>query len=392
MLAPYDLTRGGGYYHYIGHTDLKELALYIEDQIKTGNWLFNLGMRGDLYNGLTVARQAEPRVGLAYQVKRTNTVLRASYARTLETPFNENLVLSSQGCSNAVLAPLLACTPGVSGTLQPGYRNEFHAGLQQTAGKYLVVSGDYIWKYTHNAFDFSVLGNTPITFPIDWHNSKITGFTLRADVPTIDGVSAFVVMSSVAARFFPPQTAGAGATVGQSGLPFRIDHDEKYNETTHLQYQFGRRGPWFGFNWRFDSGLVAGSVPFATDTTTPVDLTGLTADQQQQAGLACGNRRATLTTPLTTCAPSLYHSSLVSIPAPGTENDDHNPPRIAPRSLFDIEFGDDNLFNGKKYKWSATLTAINVTNKYALYNFLSTFSGTHYVTPRALTGQIGFNF
>jgi hypothetical protein len=57
-----------------------------------------------------------------------------------------------------------------------------------------------------------------------------------------------------------------------------------------------------------------------------------------------------------------------------------------------MEFGDDNLFKGKKYKWSATLTAINVTNKYALYNFLSTFSGTHYVTPRALTGQIGFNF
>ena len=40
-------------------------------------------------------------------------------------------------------------------------------------------------------------------------------------------ISAFVVMSSVAARFFPPQVAGAGATVGQSGFPFRIDHDEK---------------------------------------------------------------------------------------------------------------------------------------------------------------------
>jgi hypothetical protein len=341
---------------------------------------------------LTVARQVEPRVGLGYQVKRTNTVLRASYARTLETPFNENLVLSSQGCSNAVLAPLLLCTPGVAGTLQPGFRNEFHAGLQQAFGKYAVVSGDYIWKYTHNAFDFSVLGNTPITFPIDWHNSKITGFTLRTDVPTIHGVSAFVVMSSVAARFFPPQVAGAGTTVGQSGLPFRIDHDEKYNQTTHLQYQPWARGPWFGLNWRFDSGLVAGSVPFAIDTTTPVDLTGLTADQQQQAGLACGSQRATLSTPLTTCAPSQYHSSLVSIPAPGTENDDHNPPRIAPRSLFDMEFGDDNLFKGKKYKWSATLTAINVTNKYALYNFLSTFSGTHYVTPRAFTGQIGLNF
>ncbi|HEX4020493.1 MAG TPA: TonB-dependent receptor [Acidobacteriaceae bacterium] len=392
ILVPYDLTRGGGLYSYFGHTDVKELALYIEDQIKTGNWLFNLGMRGDLYNGLTVARQAEPRLGTAYSIKPTNTVLRASYARTLETPFNENLVLSSSGCTNAVLAPLLLCTPGVSGTLQPGFRNEFHAGLEQAFSRYFVLSGDYIWKYTHNAFDFSVLGDTPITFPIDWHNSKITGFALRGDVPVVHGVSAYVVMSSVAARFFPPQTAGAGATVGQNGLPFRIDHDEKFNQTTHLQYQFGQNGPWFGFNWRYDSGLVAGSVPFAVNTTTPVDLTGLTADQQQQAGLACGSQYATLSSPLTTCAPSQYHSSLVSIPAPGTENDDHNPPRIAPRSLFDAVVGEDNLFHGDRYRWSTSFTAVNFTNKYALYNFLSTFSGTHYVTPRAFTGEIGFHF
>lgn len=392
VLLPYDLTRGGSRYHYVGRTDVKELALYVEDQIKTGNWLFNLGMRGDLYNGLTIARQAEPRVGLAYSIKPTNTVLRASYARTLETPFNENLVLSSTGCLNPVLNPLLGCTPGVSGTLAPGFRNEFHAGFQQVFGKHFVTSADYLWKYTHNAFDFSVLGNTPITFPIDWHNSKIAGFDLRGDVPLVHGFSAFVVMSSVSARFFPPQTAGAGATVGHGGVPFRIDHDEKFNETTHLQYQPWARGPWFGLNWRYDSGQVAGAVPFAINATTPVDLTILTADQQQQAGLACGNQRATLATPLTTCAPSQYHSNLVSIPAPGTENDDHNPPRIAPRSLFDMSAGDDNLFKGSKYQWSAKLTAINVTDKYALYNFLSTFSGTHYVTPRSLTGEIGLHF
>jgi hypothetical protein len=37
-------------------------------------------------------------------------------------------------------------------------------------------------------------------------------------------------------------------------------------------------------------------------------------------------------------------------------------------------------------------TVINVTNKVALYNFLSTFSGTHYVTPRAETVELGFHF
>jgi hypothetical protein len=409
VLLPYDLTRGGGDYNYRGRADVKELALYIQDQIKAGNWLFNLGIRGDLYNGLTVARQAEPRVGLAYSIKQTNTVLRASYARTLETPFNENLVLSSEGCNNAVLSPLLACSPGVSTAEQPGYRNEFHAGLQQAFGSHVVFSGDYIWKYTHNAFDFSVLGNTPITFPIDWHNSKIPGFALRTDLTQLHGFSAFVVMSSVAARFFPPQTAGAGATVGQSGYPFRIDHDERFNETTNVQYQIpGTHSPWIGFNWRYDSGLTAGSVPCynVTDPNTgcgptsttlngqpAILLSGLTADQQAEAGLACDGVRATPTAALpSVCLASQLTSNLVKIPAPGTENDDKNPPRIQPRSLFDASVGEDNLFHGERYKWSLKMTAVNISNKYALYNFLSTFSGTHYVTPRALTAEVGFHF
>jgi hypothetical protein len=414
VLLPYDLTRGGGQYNFIGHTDIKELALYAQDQIKTGNWLFNVGIRGDFYNGLAIARQAEPRLGASYSIKRTNTVLRVSYARTLESPFNENLVISSLGCGNDVLAPFLACTQGVSTTLQPGFKNEFHAGLQQAFGKNLVISGDYIWKYTHNAFDFSVLGNTPITFPIDWHNSKIPGFALRADVPNFHNLSAFVVMSSVAARFFPPQVAGAGATVGQSGYPFRIDHDERFNQTTHVQYQIpGKHGPWVGFNWRFDSGLVAGSVP-CYNVTDPnslcnpinggpsitingqpgIDLSGLTPDQQFQAGLTCNGIKATpyVGIPGNQCLASELTSKLVAIPAPGTENDDKNPPRIAPRNLFDASIGEDNLFNGDKHKWSLRLTAVNITNKYALYNFLSTFSGTHYVTPRAMTAELGFHF
>jgi outer membrane receptor protein involved in Fe transport len=408
-LLPYDLTRGGSNYPYFGHADIKELALYVQDQIKAGNWSFNVGIRGDLYNGLAISRQPEPRVAVAYSVKPTNTVLRVSYARTLETPFNENLVLSSEGCGNAILSPLLNCTAGVSTIVEPGFRNEFHAGFQQAFGSNFVVSGDYIWKYTHSAFDFSIFGNTPIFFPIDWHNSKIPGFVLRADLPRYHNFSAFVSMSSVAARFFPPQSAGAGATVGQSGFPFRIDHDEKFNETTHIQYQVpGKRGPWFGFNWRYDSGLNAASTPCynATDpnshcggiSTTlngqpAIDLSGFTADQEFEAGLACNGLKASPTTPLPTpCLANQLTSSLLSIPAPGTENDDRNPSRVRPRSLFDASIGEENLLGGDRYRWSLRLTAVNLANKVALYNFLSTFSGTHYVTPRALNAEVGFHF
>jgi hypothetical protein len=391
LLLPVDLTRGGSLFPFNGHTDIKLLSMYLQDAITTGPWTFNLGLRGDIYNGFVSHSEAEPRLGIAYNVKRTNTVFRASYARVLETPFNENLILSSTGCANPVLNPLLVCASNAVTPFAPGWRNEFHAGLQQAFGKYLVFSGEYIWKYTHNAYDFGVFGATPLTFPIEWHNSKIPGFAGRVSVPDFHGFTALFVFSSVQARFFTPQLGGAGAVPAAIGA-FRIDHDEKFNETTHLQYQIGKRGPWLGFNWRYDSGLVAGAVPFATDSTTPVDLTGLTADQQIQAGLFCGSVFPTLASPLTSCAPSQFGSTRVSIPAPGTENDDHNPPRISPRSLFDLAVGHDNLFHGDRYKWSLQGSVINLTNNTALYNFLSTFTGTHFVTPRSYSAELGFHF
>jgi hypothetical protein len=397
-LLPVDLTRGGSLFPFNGHTDVKLLSMYVQDAITKGNWSVNLGLRGDFYNGLTSHKEAEPRIGIAYNVKKTNTVLRVSYARILETPFNENLILSSIGCADPVLNPLLVCSSNAATPFSPGWRNEFHAGLQQALGRYLVFSGEYVWKYTHNAYDFGVFGSTPLTFPIEWHNSKIPAFAGRVSVPNFHGFSALFVFSSVTSRFFNPQLGGAGAVPPGSGgsdiTPFRIDHDEKFNQTTHVQYQW-KTGPWVGFNWRYDSGLVAGAVPFAGAAGGDVDLagSGLTPDQQFQAGLTCNGVAATPTVGLPgTCAGAQFGSTLVKIPAPGTESDDGNPPRVAPRHLFDLSVGDDNLFRGDKYKWSLQLTAINLTNQRALYNFLSTFTGTHYVTPRSYTAELGFHF
>ena len=369
-----------------GRRDINEVAAYLQDSITVGSWAFNLGLRGDFYRGFSSSSQAEPRAGVAYRIKASNTVLRASYARVMETPFNENLILASQ-TGNPFIDAVFG---GSSGSIRPGQRNEFHAGFQQAFGKFLVVDADYLWKYTHSAYDFGVLLNTPIFFPIAWHNSKINGFGIRVSLPNYHGLTAFSVLSSSAARFFLPQIGGSGTSPGVGA--FRIDHDQKFQQTTHVQYQPWKRGPWFAVNWRYDNGLVAGAVPFATDNTTPVDLTGLTADQQIQAGLFCGNVFPTLTSPLTTCSPSQYGSTRIKIPAPGTQNDDLNPARIDPRHLFDASIGHDNLFHGDRYKWSLRFTAINLTNKVALYNFLSTFSGTHFVTPRSGNVELGFHF
>ncbi len=420
LLACYDLSRTAplpasdgcpvstsAEYVFFGHADIREFATYIMDSINIKNWNFNLGVRGDVYNGLVSAGSFEPRLGVAYNIKPTNTVLRVSYAHTMETPFNENLILASEGCANPVVNAIMSSTisPCVTTTpLSPGVRNEYHVGLQQAFGRYLVFDGEYIWKYTQRAFDFSVLGDSPITFPIEWDKSKIPGYALRWSVPNYHGFTAYVVMSHVAARFWEPQVAGIGATPACSlstGCEvFRIDHDEVFNQTTHLQYQPWKRGPWISFNWRYDSGLVAGPVPCAggncangpNGSDSVVDASIITPDQQFQAGLYCGSFYATPTQGITTCPANEYGSKYVSIPAAGTENDDHNPPRIAPRNLFDMAIGHDNIFHGDRYKVSLRLAVVNLTDKEALYNFISTFSGTHYVSPRTVTGSVGFHF
>ncbi|HEV3278213.1 MAG TPA: TonB-dependent receptor [Terriglobia bacterium] len=421
-LVPYDLTTGGQPYDYRGHADIREEAFWVQDIVKKGPWTFDFGVRGDEYNGLdAVGRQLEPRLGGAYNIKQTNTVLRVSYARTLESPFNENLVLSGTGCADPVVNAIMTLAQGFACTtspLTPGFRNEFHAGLEQAFSKYFVLSGEYIWKYTHNGYDFNVFGTSPITLPIEWSHSKIPGYAIRGSVPDFHGLTAFVVMSSVEARFFPPTVSGI-APPAPPGV-FRIDHDEHFGETTHAQYQPFKRGPWLGFNWRYDSGLVSGAVPceaqtatcsFSTSSLDPgsmgsamvpagyiamannVNGLPLTADQEFEAGLVCNGVAATPLKPLPfACPASGLESALVKIPAPNTENDDHNPQRIQPRSLFDLAVGDDNLFHSDHYKWSLRLTMINVADKTAVYNFFSTFSGTHYVTPRTMTAELGFHF
>jgi hypothetical protein len=399
---PIDLTRRGSLFPFHGRTDIKQLALYVQDSISKGNWAFNLGLRGDLYRGIVHDSQLEPRVGIAYNIKKTSTVMRVAYSRIQATPYNENLILSSLGSQNpTVNAVFNGANSQAFAPIRPGFRNQFNAGVQQAFGKFLVVDADYFWKHTHNGYDFSIFGSTPITFPIAWRNSKLDGVSVRASMPEYHGLSAFVVLGHINARYFPPQIGGLGATIA-TGQPFRIDHDQKFQQTTHLQYQPKKNLPWVSMNWRYDSGLVA--------SNTNLDEFGhavgfLDADQQTAVGLFCVDssgvkHTADLNSPLnsTTCnvlgADGLPTGSATRIVFPklGTFNADHSPTRISPRNLFDAAVGDDNLFHGDRYKWSLRFTAVNLTNKTALFNFLSTFSGTHFVAPRNYTAELGFHF
>ena len=382
-IVPYDLSRGGSLFNFRGKHNINQYAFYVTDLMKFGNLTINLGLRDDQYNGLVPANGVQPRVGVAYLFTPTNTVFRAAYSRTFETPFNENLVLSS-GTGGGGLAENVFGS--VSAPLKPGRRNQFNVGLQQGIGRWLVIDADYFWKYTDNAYDFSVFFNTPITFPIAWHNSKLDGVTARISTVNLHGFQAYMTLGHTRARYFPPEVGGLIPLGGFSSSVFRIDHDQAYQQTVVLRYQRPRNAEWFDVVWRYDSGLVVSGVP-------DVDAaTNLTANQQVDIGFSCDGVFATVNNPITACN-GVGKSTLLTLPQTGTENDDHNPDRVKPRNLFNVGMGTDNLFH-KEAGGRVTLrfTIENLTNKVALYNFLSTFSGTHFVPPRTYQVALGYVF
>lgn len=378
-LAPFDLTNGGSPLAYDQSFTIKQQAAYVQDDIKAGNATLNLGLRFDHYDGLTTATLVQPRLGVSYAVTRTGTVLRASYGRTMETPYNENLLLSAGYGLNGLF--------GASQPVPPGRRNQVELGIQQGFGNWVVADFGYFNKRTDNGYDFGVLFNTPVAFPVAWDHSRIDGFTGRLNLVEHRGFSAFVVMAHTNAIYSPPGVGGI--LLEQPEGDFRIDHDQKFNATTNVQYVFEKRtGAWAALSWRYDSGLVAGAVGSLEDALA------LTADQQAAIGFFCGNQFATRDQALTsaTCTTSNFGATRLRIPAEGTADDVTNPPRVAPRHLLDLGIGADNLLHTDRTKLRVRFSVINLTNKEALYNFLSTFSGTHFVTPRTYQVQVGVTF
>ena len=313
-LLPFDLTRGGQLFNFHAAANINQYAFYAQDAITAGNFLFNIGFRFDRYDGLVSKSGPQPRAGVAYNVKKTGTVLRASYARTFETPFNENLLLSSATGIGGLAQNVFGST-GVP--IEPGYRNQFNTGFQQAVGKYLLIDADYFWKYTHNSFDFSTLLNTTITFPIAWHNSKLDGVTGRLSTTNLKGFQAYWTFGHTRARYFPPENGGLipqGAPL--AGGVFRIDHDQAFQSTVNLRYQRPRNAEWIALTYRFDSGLVVSGVPDAGAALA------LTPNQQVSIGLACNGVFATVSSPFNDCTgpggkQGVVTSKLITLPQGG---------------------------------------------------------------------------
>ena len=242
-------------------------GLYVQDSIALDQLTINLGLRADRYVGIgTSASALEPRAGVSYAVARTATMVRASYGRTLETPYNENLVLSSStgpgGLSNAFggFGDLAADTRAHGDRRPAGARR-----LALLRRRLLLEADDERLRLRRAA-------RYPDRVP---HRVAEVADRRAVGARHPRPPRRLQRLHGVRPHDRPVLRAGnRRAALQLAALLGRVphDHDEKFEQTTNLQYEWLRPiGGWVALTWRYDSGLVAGHVP---DYATALTLTG----------------------------------------------------------------------------------------------------------------------
>lgn len=343
-LLPHDLSRGGRRFEFAGKATGGFYAGFIQDNIRLGDFQISLGLRYDDYRLLVKHHQTQPRVGVSYHLKPTNTVFRASYNRLFQTPPNENLLLSASPKAATVAPPVIAETLGSAlAEIRPERQDFLEAGIQQGLGSRMSAMVTYYHKRSSDQQDNNNFLNTGIIFPITLEAIRVNGVEGRLSLTPVRGVSGSLSVTHSRAVSTPPFSGGL--YIGNDTIallsqgPFRIDHDEPLAVHGILTWT-SRRGLFATISSRYDSGLVA----------NPSDPAQVAADPD--------------------FADLLPYVNL-----------NQDPPRVRARTISDAVIGYERFRNERKL-WELSMQVSNLGDVTALYNFQSAFVGTRLVQPR----------
>jgi hypothetical protein len=337
-----------GQFNFLEHRLDREQALWAQDTIRLKNLTISAGIRFDHYSLAVSDHAFSPRLGLAYYLPKTGTVLRFSYDRVFQTPAIENLLLASSPQVDQV-DPLVLRIP-----IQPSRGNYIEAGLsQQILGKARLDVSFYRRSFV-NYSDDDVFLNTGVSFPISFQSAQIRGVDVKLDLPSWKKFSGYLSYSNMLGVAQLPVTGGlflGSDAVGILGVTssFPVSQDQRNTARGRLRYQVSKR-LWVASSAQYGSGL-------------PVELPDDTSIDDLIAQ---------------------YGSQIVS-------RLNLNAGRVRPNFSLDFGAGFD-VWKHEKSTLKVQGEFENVTNKLNVIDFAGLFSGTAIGTPRSGSVRVQFSF
>ncbi len=337
------------------HRTGTEASIYFQDHINaTSNLTFDLGARFDSYHFLVKKNFLSPRLGVAYRISKTKTVLRASFNRFMETPALENLLLSSSARSR-IFSPASEEGGATFAPVRPSSESQFDFGFQQQLGSYVRFDADYYFRRIKNQPEITNFLETGIIFPATLDRNRSKGLETRLDLARVGGFSGFVSYTNFHIYGFAPITGGlflgeAVDLLSRSGQRIKIEEDQRNTGVFEARYDHARSKIWLTFSGRHDSGYTVELDPDVTEEEFVGEFPERILDRVNfQRGF------------------------------------------IKPHTILNFSIGREFKLNDR-VGLAGQFNIENLTNKFYLITFESVFSGTTIGRPRGFSGRLSVNF
>ena len=251
-----------------------QASFYVQDHFSpVRNLTVDLGVRYDHFDLVDADQQASPRLGIAYHINKTKSVIHAAYNRLFSPPPIEYSLLASFIGHNAVNPSQRV------GNVRPYVQHYYEMGWAQEVAPRVSLELNAYLHTGRNSFENHEISISRTFVPVNFDAARSKGIEFVANMRQLErlGISARFQYALAKTYFYGPITGGfAGDAPLVAGERIIPAFDQTHTGTAQIFYHNQWRGFWAGSAMRYGSGTIVEHGPRLPQHFTADLATGLT--------------------------------------------------------------------------------------------------------------------
>jgi len=250
-----------------------QASFYVQDHFSpVRNLTVDLGLRYDHFDLVDADQQVSPRVGSAYHIQKTKSVIHGAYNRLFSPPPIEYSLLASFIGNKAV-------DPGQRvGNVRPYTQHYYELGWSQEIAPRVNLELNAYLHTGENSFENHEISISRIFVPINFASARSKGLEFVVNMRQLErlGISGRLQYALAKTYFYGPITGGfAGDEPLVAGERIVPAFDQTHTGTAQVFYHNNWRNFWAGSALRCGSGTIVEHGPRLPQHFTADLATGL---------------------------------------------------------------------------------------------------------------------